>query len=84
MSSPNPGPADLGAQDPGAPWGPAVEEQGLETYSGEGEQLSSDEESSADSPGQGQLEAYFHQPTGFSHHLSPLQSSPVLCLNHLL
>jgi len=51
MSSPNSGPADSGAQNPGPPRRPAVDEQGSGTYSGEGKNLSSGEESSASSPG---------------------------------
>lgn len=82
MSSPPPGPGDLGAADQGEL---PVAEQESETRSNEDTDSSSDEGTdpgSPTAPGQGELQAYLtNRPA--SHPLPPpLRSFSTSCLNH--
>ena len=82
MSSPPPGPGDLGADDQGEL---PVAEQESETRSEEDTDSSGDEEmgpGSPTAPGEGELQAYLTNRLA-SHPLPPpLRSFSTSCLNH--
>ena len=83
MSSPPPGPGDLGADDQGER---PVAEQESKTRSNEDTDSSSDEEMGPGSPkvpGQGELQAYLtNRPASHPPPPPPLRSLSTSCLNH--